>query len=348
MAADDRPVDLAEFDFELPPESIAQTPCEERDAARLLVLDRRSGEVSHARVRDLGRFLRAGDLLVVNTTRVRPARLRGARDSGGAAEALLLEDVGEGRVRALVRTRGKLRQGLKFRFLRADLEADAEIVEVEPDGSVTLAFAPGAPLDALGEAPLPPYIRRGAADPRDLDRYQTVFAREPGAVAAPTAGLHFTETLLAELSAAGIERAEVVLHVGPGTFRPLGERELTSGRLHRERYALGTACAEAVARTRARGGRVVAVGTTSARVLETCANAEGGVAASRGETDLFLRPGSRFAVVDALLTNFHLPRSSLLLLVSAFAGREKVLAAYREAIAQGYRFYSYGDAMLIL
>jgi S-adenosylmethionine:tRNA ribosyltransferase-isomerase len=285
---------------------------------------------------------------VVNTTRVRRARLRGRKESGGAAEALILEDRGEGRFEALVRCRGKLKAGLKFRFEDRDGAADAEIIEVSGDGPVVLAFEPGVDPERLGEAPLPPYIRRDAADDRDLARYQTVFAREPGAVAAPTAGLHFTPALLDALDRRGVERAEVVLHVGPGTFRPLGTRELASGRLHRERFALPEATARAVARARERGGRVVAVGTTTTRVLEARAREDGRVEPGAGETDLFLRPGSRFRVVDALLTNFHLPRSSLLLLVAAFAGREPVLAAYREAVARGYRFYSYGDAMLVL
>jgi S-adenosylmethionine:tRNA ribosyltransferase-isomerase len=233
-------------------------------------------------------------------------------------------------------------------FERAERALEARLVRVGEDGEVELAFEPGTSPLALGETPLPPYIRRAAPDPRDAARYQTVFARHDGSVAAPTAGLHFTRALLARLADAGVDFREVVLHVGPGTFRPLRCSDLAAGRLHRESFELPAPTADAVARTRRAGGRVVAVGTTSARVLETCTGDDGRVRAARGETDLFLMPGSRFRAVDALLTNFHLPRSSLLLLVAAFAGRERVLDAYAEAVARGYRFYSYGDAMLIL
>jgi S-adenosylmethionine:tRNA ribosyltransferase-isomerase len=349
VTRDDDP--LAPYDYALPPERIAQRPPPERDAARLMVLPRSGAlpvAVEHARVADLPRWLRPGDLLVVNATRVLPARLRGAKATGGAAEALLLEPLGEGRFAALVRARGKLRVGAKFRFGPPDSTMDSEIVELGEAGRVTLAFEPGASPYEVGEAPLPPYIRRARAQREDLDRYQTVYAREPGAVAAPTAGLHLTDALLDALRVAGVETAEVVLHVGAGTFRPVGACELREGRLHAERYALPAATADAVVRARARGGRVVAVGTTTARVLETRAQGGGLVRAGAGRTDLFLRPGSRFRAVDALITNFHLPRSSLLLLVAAFAGRERILDAYRQAVAAGYRFYSYGDAMLIL
>jgi S-adenosylmethionine:tRNA ribosyltransferase-isomerase len=350
MASPETELDLAQYDFELPPERIAQEPLAERDAARLMVVGRSGGPdaIRHAGIRDLPSLLDPGDLLVVNTTRVRPARLRGTKSTGGATEALVLDARGDGRFDALVRCRGRLRPGLKFRFEGRGRSADSEIVEVGEDGAVVLAFPPGVSPEELGEAPLPPYIRRSGPDARDDERYQTVFAREPGAVAAPTAGLHFNDRLLADLEARGVERAEVVLHVGPGTFRPLGPRELSAGRLHRERYALPEATAEAVARTRVRGGRVVAVGTTTTRVLEARARNGGRVEAGTGETDLFVRPGHSFRAVDALLTNFHLPRSSLLLLVAAFAGRERVLSAYSEAMAAGYRFYSYGDAMLLL
>jgi S-adenosylmethionine:tRNA ribosyltransferase-isomerase len=227
------------------------------------------------------------------------------------------------------------------RELRAQVKALAERGEVE------LEFEPGADPYSVGEAPLPPYIRRPHPRADDRERYQTIYAREPGAIAAPTAGLHFSEPLFQRLEARGVETAEVVLHVGPGTFRPLDDESLREGRLHRERYELGDATAGAVARTRDRGGRVIAVGTTSVRVLESCASGDGQVMPGSGETDIFLRPGSSFSVVDGLITNFHLPRSSLLLLVAAFAGRERVLSAYAEAIARDYRFYSYGDAMLI-
>jgi len=337
--------ELADFDYALPPERIAQHPTPERDAARLLVLDRAAGGIGHAHVRDLPSFLAPGDLLVVNVTRVLRARLRGTKlGTGGAVEAILLgPGPGSGEFRALVR--GRVREGAKLRFGDATDGIEAEAAP-SVDGEVVLRFAGDASPYRFGETPLPPYIRRPHADPRDAERYQTVYAREPGSVAAPTAGLHFTRELLDALAARGVERAEVVLHVGPGTFRPLRDADLAAGRLHAEPFDLPPACAQAVARARARGGRVVAVGTTTARVLEARAAADARVAAGSGSTDLFLRPGSRFRVVDALLTNFHLPRSSLLLLVAAFAGRERVLRAYAEAVAAGYRFHSYGDAML--
>jgi S-adenosylmethionine:tRNA ribosyltransferase-isomerase len=343
-------IDLARFDYVLPKERIAQRPLAERDAARLLVLDRANDSLTHARVRDLPQWLAPGDLLALNATRVVPARLRGRKESGGAVEALVLgpDPAGDGHFRALLRCRGRIRQGLKLRFTRASAAIDAEVVRVADDGEVVLALPPGSSPYEIGETPLPPYIRRSAPDPADPERYQSVYARVPGSVAAPTAGLHFTTGLLDALAARGVERTELLLHVGWGTFRPLRERDLAAGRLHPERFGLPEPAAAAVARARTRGGRVVAVGTTTARVLETRATGSGQVRAGSGETDLFLHPGVRFRVVDALLTNFHLPRSSLLLLVAAFAGRERVLEAYAEAIRASYRFYSYGDAMLIL
>jgi S-adenosylmethionine:tRNA ribosyltransferase-isomerase len=342
-------MDLADFDYALPPDRIAQQPTPERDAARLLVLQRVPAALRHAVVRDLPELLRPGDLLVRNATRVLPARLRGRKPTGGAAEALLLGEAGaSGRYRALVRARGRVRVGHKLRFERGALTAEAEVVAIAGDGEVELAFAADASPYALGETPLPPYIRRHATRASDADRYQTIYARAPGSVAAPTAGLHLSPRLLGDLDARGIARAELVLHVGPGSFRPLRAGDLRSRRLHPERFELPAATAQAVAAARARGGRVVAVGTTTARVLEARADGAGGVVSGAGETDVFLLPGHRFRAVDALLTNFHLPRSSLLLLVAAFGGRERVLHAYREALARGYRFYSYGDAMLLL
>jgi len=341
-------IELADYDYALPPSAIAQAPLAERSDARLLALDRRTGARAHRGIRDLPELLRPGDLLVLNATRVVPARLRGAKPSGGRVEALLLGAMGPpGRFEALVKIRRGVALGLRLRFTRGERAADAEIAALLDHGRVALQFDAGVDPYALGETPLPPYIARAAADPRDAERYQTVFARTPGSVAAPTAGLHFTHALLEAIRARGIETAELILHVGIGTFRPLRDEDLAAGALHAERFELPAATARALADTRARGGRVVAVGTTSARVLETCADGAGGVVAGAGETQLLLAPGANFRVVDALLTNFHLPRSSLLLLVAAFAGREPVLAAYREAIALGYRFYSYGDAMLI-
>jgi S-adenosylmethionine:tRNA ribosyltransferase-isomerase len=352
--------DLDDYDFELPPESIAQQPAAERDSARLLRVERSSGRVlepdTDHRVRDLACWLLPGDLLVVNATQVLSARLRGHKSTGGGAEALLLGPLGApeaGLQRALVKISGRLRPGLRFDFGRG-APLPAELVELREGGESVLRFEPGSDPYAHGEAPLPPYIRR-AGDAQsevrrneDLGRYQTVYARVPGAVAAPTAGLHLTRSLLDALRAMGVEVAEVVLHVGPGTFRPIGPEELASGRLHHEAYELPDSTADAVARVRRDGGRVIAVGTTSVRVLEACASDSGGVSAGQGSTDLFLRPGSPIRVVDGLLTNFHLPRSSLLLLVAAFVGREPILAAYAQAIERGFRFYSYGDAMLIL
>ncbi len=353
---------LDDYDFALPEDRIAQAPSKERDASRLMVIDR-TGQTatSHSTFRELPGFLSPGDLLVVNTTRVQSARLRGRRETGGAVEALLLgaENGGDksrgthDHYRALLKLSGRLRPGIAMTFEAEETQAangtslEAEVVSVEGGGEVVLAFERGVDPYAVGEPPLPPYIRRAREAPGDRERYQTVYAQIPGAVAAPTAGLHFTAPLFERLASHGVERAEVVLHVGTGTFRPLDETALSSGRLHRERIDLPEATANAIARTRERGGRVVAVGTTSARVLEARGRGDGSVEPGAGETDLFLRPGAKFQVADALITNFHLPRSSLLLLVAAFAGRERVLAAYREAVEQGYRFYSYGDAMLI-
>jgi S-adenosylmethionine:tRNA ribosyltransferase-isomerase len=338
--------DLSQFDFALAPEQIAQHPPTERDGGRLMLLDRETGSFEHREVRALPALLRDGDLLVTNATRVLAARLRGQKASGGAAEALLLGPTEiQGRYRALIRHSGRLRAGRKYRLGNPAL--DAELLSVDDNGIGTLAFEPGVDPYASGETPLPPYIRRDAALEEDETRYQTTFARIPGSIAAPTAGLHLSERLLAELERREIERAEVILHVGIGTFRPLRAEDLDNHRLHAEHFELPESTADAVARTRARSGRVIAVGTTATRVLESRANDDGSVRAGSGSTDLFLAPGDRFRAIDALLTNFHLPRSSLLLLVAAYAGRENVLAAYAEAVREGYRFYSYGDAMLI-
>jgi S-adenosylmethionine:tRNA ribosyltransferase-isomerase len=286
---------------------------------------------------------------VVNETRVLQARLRGRKSTGGAAEALLV-GAGEkpGLFRALLRGRGHLRVGQRFTFGPSGREIPAELVARGLEGEVLLSFPRDVSPFDVGEAPLPPYIRRDAPRAADLERYQTVFARVPGSVAAPTAGLHLSEALLTELAARGVERTSVVLHVGPGTFRPIRSKDLAAGCLDAEHFELPAATAQAVARARTRGGRIIAVGTTTTRVLESCATTGRQVSAGTGETRIFLRPGHRFAVIDALLTNFHLPRSGPLLLVSALAGREAVRSAYAAAIASRYRFYSYGDAMLIL
>ena len=355
---------ISEFDYELPEERIAQHPVEPRDAARLLVYDRASGRVEHRTVADLPELLARGDLLVVNDTRVVPARLLGRRASGGRVELLVVAALGPRRCRAMVRPASRLRAGERIEIDEGALVAVARERSRGADGrpGAEWTFDLESPLRAesslhdllerSGRVPLPPYIRRDASRPAgddpDRERYQTVFARERGAVAAPTAGLHFTPSLLARLAARGVDRASLTLHVGPGTFQPLAGEELEEHAMHAEEFVLPGSCAAAVEEARARGSRVVAVGTTSVRVLESRADERGLVSAGSGETSLFVRPGFRFRAVDALLTNFHLPRSTLLVLVCAFAGREQVLELYREAIERGYRFYSYGDAMLVL
>jgi len=329
-----------DFDYDLPAASIAQEPAP-RGESRLLVLDRQGPE-RHSRVSDLPGLLHPGDLLVLNDTRVIPARLYGRSAGGGRMEILLIERVAEREWDALVKPGRRARPGAVFSL---DEGLAAEVIDKHEDGRHRLRFTePIEPhLDRLGHIPLPPYIHRPDT-PEDRERYQTVFARQPGAVAAPTAGLHFTAALLA---AAGIEIARVTLHVGIGTFKPVAAERIEEHRMESERYEIGEETAGAIRRARAAGRRIVAVGTTVVRTLESAALAgEGEVRAGSGATKLFITPGYQFQGVDALLTNFHLPRSTLLMLVSAFAGRERVLAAYEEAITNGYRFYSYGDAML--
>jgi S-adenosylmethionine:tRNA ribosyltransferase-isomerase len=342
-------VNVSDFDYELPPQLIAQAPAEPRHAARLLAHDVATNRTEHLRVLELERVLRAGDLLVVNDTRVRRARLCGRRATGGAVELLLLEALGHGRWRALARPAAKLRPGEQVELEDGRLSATA--IERGAGGEWLVELSDEGLVEQVGRMPLPPYIRRPADDSalRELDSaaYQTVFARELGAVAAPTAGLHFTPELLERLDAAGVERASVTLHVGEGTFKPVTAEDTAEHEMHAERFDVPEETASAVARCRERGGRVIACGTTSVRALEAVAVEDRIPRAGAGETRLFLVPGSRFRVVDALLTNFHLPRSTLLMLVSAFAGRERVLALYAEAIERGYRFYSYGDAMLL-
>jgi S-adenosylmethionine:tRNA ribosyltransferase-isomerase len=345
-------MDLSLFDYELPVERIAQEPAEPRDASRLLVLDRARGAVEDARFSDLPRWLRAGDCLVVNESRVIPARLLGALEGEGRpVELLMLRALDGGRWEALVRP-GK-RCGLGARVTLAGGAARATVLEHRGMGARAVEIEAPWPVDELmerhGLPPLPPYIERhDAPKPEDWERYQTVYATAKGSVAAPTAGLHFTRPLLARLSAAGVEIHRVTLHVGAGTFRPIRAAEVEQHRLEPEAAEIPAATAEAVNRARAQGRRVIAVGTTTTRTLEWAADPTGQVRTGPGGADLFIYPGYRFRVVDALVTNFHLPRSTLLLLVSAFAGRDRVLDAYRDAIALGYRFYSYGDAMLIL
>jgi len=348
-------VKVSEFDYDLPESLIAQEPLERRDASRLLLLGRRSGRVRHARFSDLPGRLRSGDLAVFNDTRVFPARLRGGKATGGRVEILLLERAGGTDAApewtCLLRASRAPRPGENV--LLADGFSAVVLERGESDWTVRLEETAGRPLErleTLGEPPLPPYIRREPGDARlarDRERYQTVYARESGAVAAPTAGLHFTRDLMDALDRRGVERAWLTLHVGGGTFLPVRTERVEEHRMHAERFRIPEATADAVRRARSRGGHVVAVGTTVVRALEASAREHGDVRAGSGRCDLFIYPRFSFRAVDALVTNFHLPRSTLLMLVSAFAGRGHVLEAYREAVATGYRFYSYGDAMLV-
>jgi len=327
----------------------------------LLVLHRDDGAIEHRRFTDLPDYLRAGDCLVINQTRVIPARLLGRRSTGGEVELLLLEPLDNGRWEVLARPAGRLRVGEKISFA-AELIATVE-QKLAQGRSIVSLECPGelvAVLDRVGLTPLPPYIHREQQPPgeasaaqraqeiADRTRYQTVYAQEPGAVAAPTAGLHFDEAMLARLAAGDVEIARITLHVGLGTFRPVQVENIEKHDMNAERYEVTTEAAQLINTCRAAGGRIVAVGTTVVRTLETLADESGQIAADSGETNLFIYPGYKFRAVDVLLTNFHLPRSTLLMLVSAFAGREQVLAAYQEAIDQRYRFYSYGDCMLII
>jgi len=345
-------MDVSLFDYELPAASIAQEPAEPRDASRLLVLARARGTWDDARFSDLPRWLHAGDCLVVNESRVIPARLLGTLEGTGTAVELLMLRVLEGeRWEALVRPGRRCRVGARV-LLAAGLARATVLEHREQGGRVVSVEAPW-PVDELlerhGLPPLPPYIdRHDAPKPEDRERYQTVYAVTRGSVAAPTAGFHFTPLLLERLQSAGVEIHCVTLHVGPGTFRPIKVSSVDEHRLDSEVAVVPEETAAAVNRARREGRRVIAVGTTTTRTLEWAADANGAVRAGRGDADLFIRPGHRFRAVDALVTNFHLPRSTLLLLVSAFAGRELVLEAYAHAVATGYRFYSYGDAMLIL
>jgi len=346
---------VRDFDFDLPASAIAQDAAP-RGESRLLRLDE-TGEARHASIGELPAILRPGDLLILNDTRVIPARLFARRlagapteaghdsDLGGRVELLLVDKLGPTRWNCLAKPGRKARVGTR---LRLSAEVEALIVAKQEDGRHTLDFSVEIEphLETLGHVPLPPYIAR-ADRLEDRARYQTVWAREPGAIAAPTAGLHFSEELLQQLADRGVERAFVTLHVGIGTFKPVTSELVHEHRMERERFQIPQATADSIARARREGRRIVAVGTTVVRTLESAAAAAGEVLAGAGTTALFITPGFRFRVVDLLLTNFHLPRSTLLMLVSAFAGRERLLAAYAEAIAQGYRFYSYGDAMLV-
>jgi len=338
------------FHFDLPPELVAQRPLPERDASRMLVLDRSTGRVEHSRVRELPRFLSRGDVLAVNRSKVIRARLLATKGPAGARlEVFLLRETSrKGPVwEALICPGKRVKGEVRLHFRPA---GQADVVSNLEDGHYLVNFSRIRGFDRFleraGHVPLPPYIRR-PDEKADRERYQTVFAREKGSVAAPTAGLHFTGSLLAEIAEAGVRRVSVTLHVGLGTFLPVTSEEIEGHRMHSEAYEVSRAAVTAVRRAKEAGRRVVAVGTTSLRALESAA-AEGELSPRSGTTDLFIRPGYRFRVVDTLFTNFHQPGSTLLMLVSAFAGRERLLSAYREAIRQRYRFFSYGDAMLIL
>jgi S-adenosylmethionine:tRNA ribosyltransferase-isomerase len=348
----------ADFDYPCPPELVAQQPAAERAGSRLLVLDRSTGARSHRRFLDFPSLLTPGDVLVLNVSRVIPARLIGVRDNGRPAEILLVHPAPDGTWLAMVHPGGKLKAGRRVRFGPG---TELEVLEVVGGGLRRVRFT--GPLDAhgvmehFGRVPLPPYIRR-PPEARDRERYQTVYARVDGSVAAPTAGLHFTPALLDAIRARDVAVVEIVLHVGPGTFKPVEVEDPSRHVMHAEWFEVPAAAADAVNRAKARGGRVWAVGTTAARVLETLGAAASAAAAApaapaalqsaSGWTDLFIYPPFTFRVVDALLTNFHLPRSTLLMLVAAFAGYEPTMAAYREAVRERYRLYSYGDAMAIV
>ena len=341
-------MDVAQFDYELPPDLIAQAPAEARDASRLLVVDRGRGELADRAFVELPALLRPGDCLVVNDSRVIPARVLAEDLEGRPVELLFVEPLGDALWRALVRPGRRCRPGAHLRAGGARLR----ITAVDPDGARLVARENGtiaALLDAHGLPPLPPYIARHAKPaPEDWERYQTVYARAAGSIAAPTAGLHFTESTLAQLRGAGVEVHAVTLHVGPATFRPVTSATVEGHAIPPERAVVPAAVADAVNRARGEGRRVVAVGTTATRALESAVGADGRVSGFDGAAALTIRPGHRFRAVDVLLTNFHLPRSSLLLLVGAFAGRDLTLRAYRHAVAGAYRFYSYGDAMLVV
>lgn len=345
---------VADFDFELPKELIAQEPPATRGTSRLMVLERATGRVRHQGIADLAAWLHPGDVLVVNDTKVFPARLLGHRvPSGGAVECLLLQRLDASRWDALVHPGQKLKPGARFDFGPASAPLHGEIVDRGSFGRRTVRLwtddgrEVDDAIDVIGHMPLPPYIHRADTE-TDVRRYQTVYARVRGSVAAPTAGLHFTPELLEALDQRGVLRTSVTLHVGYGTFKPVRTEIVEDHVVDPERFEISDEAAARITEARAGGQRVVAVGTTTVRALETAVQHDGEVRPGAGTTDLFVHPGHAFHVVDALLTNFHLPRSSLLMLVCAFAGRDPVLAAYREAVAAGYRFYSYGDAMLII
>jgi S-adenosylmethionine:tRNA ribosyltransferase-isomerase len=338
----------ADYDFELPRDRIAQTPAERRDQSRLMIVDRAAGTIHHGRFADLATMIAPGDAIALNTTRVFRARLLGTRDSGAPAEVFLLKPLGDDRFEALVHPGGKLKPG---RTITVAPELDVEILEVTDRRSRIVRLRSSLPIDEaierFGHVPLPPYIARGD-EATDAERYQTVYANESGSVAAPTAGLHFTPELLSALAARGVRRANLLLHVGAGTFKPVEVEDPADHVMHEERYRIDDVAAATLNTARASGGSVWAVGTTSVRTLESAVNPDGSFSAASGDTRIFIRPPYAFRAVDKLITNFHLPRSTLIMLVAAFAGYDLTMRAYRAALEAGYRFYSYGDAMVIL
>ena len=340
-------MDIRDFDFELPSERVAQHPAEPRDSARLLEI---GAELADRGVRDLPQLLRPGDVMVFNDTKVIPARLRGQRPSGGKVEVTLHKQAGDDTWDAFARPAKRLKQGETVSF---GAGFSAEVLEKREEGEIRLRFDRGGAelilaLKAHGEMPLPPYIHRPeGGETEDASAYQTIYAEKEGAVAAPTAGLHFTERLFQALDDRGVERVTVTLHVGAGTFLPVKVEDVTQHKMHAEVGEIGAEAAAAIDRARREGRRIISVGTTSLRILESAAAEDGSLAPFAGETRLFILPGYRFKIVELLLTNFHLPKSTLFMLVSAFSGRERMHAAYRHAIAEGYRFFSYGDACLL-
>ncbi len=337
----------ADFDYELPQELIAQDPLEQRDSSRLLILDKRTGERTHRIFHDIIDYLHEGDCLVINNTKVIPARLIGEREgTGGKVEVLLLKRKTDNVWETLVKPGKKARPGMRLSFGGGLLHA--EVQEVVEEGNRLIRFEYEGIfeeiLDQLGQMPLPPYITHQL---KDKNRYQTVYAKYEGSAAAPTAGLHFTEELLQQIQEKGVRIARVTLHVGLGTFRPVKVEDVTEHHMHTEFYHVSQEAADIINETKKQGGRVICVGTTSCRTIESAADEQGVVQAKEGDTDIFIYPGYRFKVLDCLITNFHLPESTLLMLVSALAGKENIMAAYKEAVEMKYRFFSFGDAMFI-
>ncbi len=340
---------IEEFDYHLPPSLIAQYPSPQRGETSLMVLHRQTGVIEHQAFRDITKYLHAGDLLVMNNTRVLPARLIGKKETGGRIEMLLIPSWNgtEGEWKALIKGAGKVKPGARIRL---EPEFEGEIVDVK-DGKGRVSFSYQGEvrelLEKIGHIPLPPYIKRGD-DPLDRERYQTVFAERDGSIAAPTAGLHFTHTLLQSLREKGVRTAMITLHVGIGTFTPVKTRDIEDHAMEAEWVEISEETARDINDTKARGGRVIAVGTTTTRALESFSDGDGGVRFGKGMSSLFIYPPYRFRVIAGLVTNFHLPKSTLIMLVSAFAGKDVLMRAYQEAVLRKYRFYSYGDAMLIL